>query len=139
MTAASTQPSPPTTSSQQQARLESYERLLDCSGQMLKSAREADWEALIAAQTRYLAEVETLHRCDDQPLSIDPQLGERQAQLLKQVLEQDQEIRQHLNHRRGELAKMIQGSRQQLALSRTYSFYQETAEVIEAGQRFSST
>ncbi|WP_201220164.1 flagellar protein FliT [Halochromatium roseum] len=106
---------------------------------MLKSAREADWEALIDLQSSYLAQVETLRHFDDEPMLLGQEADGRKAELLKQLLESDQEIRQRLMDRRHELTQMISGSRQQLALSRTYSFYQETSEVIEAAQRFKST
>lgn len=123
----------------QQDLLAAYEALLECSEKMLKHAREADWEALIDLQSTYLAQVETLHRFEDQQMILDQRASARKAELLEQLLEQDQEIRRHLTDRRSELTQMISGSRQQLALSRTYRFYQGTSEVIEATQRFSST
>lgn len=138
---ASLMPKTPTGSgsTRQHDLLTVYEALLACSERMLKSAREADWEALIDLQSSYLAQVETLRLFDDEPVILDQEANGRKAELLKQLLESDQEIRQRLMDRRRELAQMISGSRQQLALSRTYSFYQETSEVIEATQRFTST
>lgn len=123
----------------QQVLLNAYERLLECSEKMLELACAADWEALIELQSSYLAEVEMLHRFDDDQMVLDQWAIRRKAELLKQLLERDQEIRQRLMDRRRELTQMIHGSRQQLALSRTYSYYQGTSEVIEAAQRFSST
>lgn len=130
---------PAESSTRQQDLLTAYEGLLACSERMLKSARESDWEALIDLQSSYLAQVETLRGFDDEPMILGQKTNGRKAELLKQLLEADQEIRQHLMDRRCELTQMISGSRQQLALYRTYSFYQETSEVIEAAQRFKST
>ncbi len=119
--------------------LNTYERLQACSERMLSYAREADWEALIEVQGDYLAEVETLHRVEDEQMVLDRDAQGRKADLLKQIIEQDQEIRQLLMDRRQELAQLILGSRQQLTLSRTYSYYQGASEVVEAAQRFNSS
>jgi len=139
MVASLSRNSPIESSTQQQALLKAYERLLECSEKMLKLACAADWEALIELQSSYLAEVEMLHHFDDEQMMLEQWAIRRKAELLKQLLERDQAIRQRLMDRRRELTRMIQGSRQQLALSRTYSYYQGTSEVIEAAQRFSST
>ena len=123
----------------QEELLSAYERLQLCSERMLAYARDANWEALIAVQGDYLAEVETLHRVEDKQMGLDRDAEERKAELLEKILEQDKEIRQRLIDRRQELAQLILGSRQQLTLSRTYSYYQGTSEVVEAAQRFNST
>jgi flagellar protein FliT len=130
-----------TTPSYQQQLLDAYENLLACSDKMLKAACEADWEALIDLQGTYLSQIETLRHLDDAQTMLDEAGNERKAELLAQLLEQDRAIRQRLNDRRHELTSMILGSKHELALSRTYRFYQEAseAEVIEAKQRFKSS
>lgn len=127
-------------SARQEEVLSAYARLLACSEKMLHDAREANWEALIERQSDYLAEVETLQHVEDQQTVLDRDAQGRKAELLKQIIDQDQELRRLLMDRRRELAQKILGSRQQLALSRTYSFYQGTSEeVVEASERFNST
>ena len=127
-----------TTISDQQQLLDAYETLLACSGRMLKAACEADWEALIDLQGTYLTEIETLRQLEDVPVTLDDGGRQRKAELLEQLLEQDRQIRQRLNDRRDELTSMILDSKHELALTRTYRYYQEVseAEVIEANQRF---
>ncbi|MEA3639765.1 MAG: flagellar protein FliT [Lamprobacter sp.] len=139
MTVSLTRQTPLEASSRQQELLQAYECLLTCSARMLNAAREADWEALIALQGRYLEQMETLRGLDDEQMILDQEVNNRKIELLEQLVEQDQEIRKRLMERREALTQMILGSRHQLALSRTYSFYQGTSEVIEAAQRFTST
>ena len=130
------EPQPPPPPGEQQ--LLAYEALAQCSALMLKAAREADWESLIELQSDYLGLVERLQQSDDSDDMLGQSERERKAQLLKELLEQDHEIRERLVERREQLSQMIVGSRQQQTLSRTYSFYQGTSEVIEAAQRFST-
>ena len=129
------------TTSYQQQLLDAYETLLACSGKMLKAACESDWETLIDLQGTYLAEIETLRHLDDERMALNDAGRARKAELLEQLLEQDRDIRQRLTDRRHELTSMITGSKHELALSRTYRYYQETSEpeVIEATQRFKSS
>ncbi len=126
-------------SARQEELLRVYDRLRVCSERMLSYARDANWEALIELQSDYLAEMEHLHRVEDQQLVLDRGAQGRKAELLKQIIEQDQEIRRLLMERQRELTELILGSRQQLAVSRTYSVYQGTSEVVEANQRSNST
>ncbi|MFP4061815.1 MAG: flagellar protein FliT [Halochromatium sp.] len=130
-----------TTTPDQQQLLDAYETLLACSGRMLKAAREADWEALIDLQGTYLTEIEMLRHLEDAEVALDDDGRQRKAALLEQLLAQDREIRQRLNDRRNELSSMILDSKHELALTRTYRYYQEVseAEVIEATQRFKSS
>lgn len=127
----------------QQQLLDAYETLLACSGKMLKAACEADWEALIDLQGSYLAEIEALQQHEDARIALDDAGRARKAELLEQLLGQDREIRKRLNDRRQELTSMILGSKHELALTRTYGYYQEISdaesEVIEAAQRFKSS
>lgn len=128
-----------TSHSDQQHLLLAYEALLECSEQMLVAARAAEWERLIDLQGDYLARVEMLQQLDAMVPELDDSGLKRKARLLERLLEQDGEIRQRLLDRRQELSEMILGSRQKQALSRTYSYYQQASEVIEAAQRFTST
>lgn len=80
-----------------------------------------------------------LQQLDAMVPELDDSGLKRKARLLERLLEQDGEIRQRLLDRRQELSEMILGSRQKQALSRTYSYYQQASEVIEAAQRFTST
>lgn len=120
-----------------QQQLLAYEALSRCSARMLEAARQADWETLIELQSEYLGQVEALQQSDDADAALDQGEREHKAKLLRVLLDQDREIRERLVARREQLSQMIVGSRQQQNLSRTYSYYQGTSEVIEAAQRFS--
>ncbi|MFY0989113.1 flagellar protein FliT [Halomonas sp. C05BenzN] len=119
----------------QETVIAAYEALLERSSEMLDSARSADWEALIDQESRYLVEVERLrHRETELPLD-DPR-GERKAELLERILEQDLEIRRRLVERRDELGRLIGSGRQQMALSRAYGPQQGASRTIDAEPRF---
>ena len=124
---------------QQHDLLHAYEGLLACSERMLAAAREADWEQLIECQGDYLAQVEVLKQIDEAQAHLDAAELEQKAVLLERLLEQDREIRQRLRDRRDELSALIKGARQQRALSRSYAFYQDISEIVEAAQRFSTS
>ncbi len=132
------------TTSDQQQLLDAYETLLACSGKMLKAACDSDWEGLIELQGTYLAQIETLQQgWDETQVTLDDAGRARKAELLEQLLDQDREIRKRLHDRRQELTGMILGSKHELALTRTYGYYQEVSdaesEIIEATQRFKSS
>ncbi|MCH4562973.1 flagellar protein FliT [Halomonas sp. EGI 63088] len=121
---------PPGGPDARQVLLGAYEALLDRSSRMLDSARDADWEALVDLETQYVVQVEHISRLDAE-LPLDDEGGERKAELLERILEQDLEIRQRLVARRDELDRLIGSGRRQLALSRTYG-----PQTIDAEQRF---
>lgn len=126
---------PPNGAVAQETVIAAYEALLSRSSRMLDSARAADWEALVDQETEYVVQVERLGRLDaEQPL--DDERGERKAELLERILEQDLEIRQRLVERRDELDRLIGSGRQQLALSRTYGPQQAPSRTIDAEWRF---
>lgn len=126
---------PPGGPDAQHALIAAYEALLSRSSRMLDSARAADWEALVDQETEYVVQVEDLGRLDAE-LPLDDEGGERKAELLERILDQDLEIRQRLIERRDELDRLIGSSRKQLALSRTYGPQQAASETIDAEWRF---
>lgn len=107
-----------------------YEALLAHSTRMLASAREADWDAVIAQKAHYLGAVERLSHREDGESRDERQ---RKAVLLERILEQDAEIQRRLVERRDEIERLLGDSRRRLALSRTYG---ATTTLADARGRF---
>lgn len=99
--------------------IDSYQRLLTFSNNMLAHARNDDWAALIESEMVYVAEVEKL-----QNYEIDAMLDENQQEeklaLLEKLLEQDKEIRERLLARRQELEKLISSASQKKKVEDAY-------------------
>lgn len=96
-----------------------YRFLQECSDRMLFRARDQDWGALIEEESRYAAKVEQLARVE-QGLVLDSAHQERKAALLRQILEQDREIRERLTQRREELSHLMGVSQRQRKLNSAY-------------------
>ncbi|MDR5866915.1 flagellar protein FliT [Halomonas koreensis] len=103
----------------QDAVIAGYRALLECSERMLALAREADWAALVELEADYVQRVERLAERDAiQALSREAQV--RKAELLEGILENDLEIRRHLERRRDELGELLGTSQRQRDLQRAY-------------------
>ncbi|GAA3539973.1 flagellar protein FliT [Zobellella aerophila] len=103
----------------QEEVIASYQFLLECSVRMLFRARDEDWGSLIDEESRYVAEVEQLAKVE-QGLALDRPHQERKAVLLRQILEQDREIRERLTRRREELSRLMGVSQRQRQLNSAY-------------------
>lgn len=99
--------------------LSAYEQLLQRSARMLAWAREGDWASLIQEESAYVVAVEKL-RTLEAGSQLGHEGGQRKADLLERILEQDAEVRQHLEHRRDELRVLMGDARRRRDLSRTY-------------------
>ncbi len=99
--------------------LASYEALLRYSHVMLSHARTGDWDALLASETRYVVQVETLARLE-QGVTMSGEHADRKADLLAAILRNDLEVRECLVARRNELGELIQTSQTRRELHRSY-------------------
>ncbi len=103
----------------QQALVAHYEALRSRTRQMLASARDADWPALIDQQASYLAQVDELATLEAER-RLDAAHRARKATLLEEILENDLEIRTRLIERRDELGELIGTAQRQRKLHRAY-------------------
>ncbi|MCL4410687.1 MAG: flagellar protein FliT [Gammaproteobacteria bacterium] len=99
--------------------IESYQRLLKFSNNMLAHARKDDWAALIESEMVYVAEVEKLQNYEIDAM-LDEGQQEQKLELLEQLLEQDKEIRERLLARRQELEKLISSASQKKKVEDAY-------------------
>ena len=103
----------------QQVLVEHYEALRSRTRQMLDSARDADWSALIDQQEGYLMQVERLATLEA-GRQLDAANRARKATLLEEILENDLEIRARLIERRDELGELIGAAQRQRKLRHAY-------------------
>lgn len=96
-----------------------YEQLLDRSRRMLELARLSQWDELLDEEARYVEDVQKLaHIQPDRELAQ----GELETRLgfMEQILECNLEVKRHLETRRDEIGELINLSRRQGELGRTY-------------------
>lgn len=96
-----------------------YESLLVSTRAMLDWARQGEWDALVEREARYVVDVETLVRLE-QDVAFDEEQSIRKADLLELILDNDIKIRNYLLARRDELGAMIGVNRRKSSLNRTY-------------------
>lgn len=99
--------------------LHSYEMLLQYTGSMLTYAREGNWPALLDFEARYVVQVETLARLE-QNVMLSREEAERKADLLATILSNGQAVREYLVARRDELGELMQTQRNRRDLNRSY-------------------
>ncbi|WP_207004594.1 flagellar protein FliT [Trinickia mobilis] len=96
-----------------------YEIIAHLSGNMLKAARQDDWDAVIALQQKYSAVVDTLRPVHGR-FSFDASQQARQQALLRCILTDEAEVRERAAPRLAFLSALIASDRQTLALQKTY-------------------
>lgn len=99
--------------------LAKYERLLDCSRRMLELARLGQWEELLSEEARYVEDVQKL--ANIQPArALTQEEQQNRLSFMEQILECNLEVKRHLEMRRDEIGELINLSRRQGKLGRTY-------------------
>ncbi|PMR77689.1 flagellar protein FliT [Billgrantia endophytica] len=110
-----------------------YVQLQELVSGMLELARAGDWEALIERQADYLQLAERLRRLDaEQPLGEAD--ASRKAELLESILADDLAIREYLLVRRNELGQLMDSSRRQRDLHRSYG--KQASSTNAAGNHY---
>lgn len=99
--------------------LDSYQTLLQYTWSMLTCAREGDWAALLDFEARYVVQVETLTRLE-QNVALSPEEIDHKADLLAAILRNEQAVREHLVARRDKLGELMQTQRNRRDLNRSY-------------------
>lgn len=99
--------------------LAKYEQLLAQSRRMLELAGVAQWDELLDEEARYVENVQKLaHIQPDRALTPDEL--ESRLNFMEQILECNLEVKRHLETRRDEIGELINLSRRQGVLGRTY-------------------
>ncbi len=101
------------------AVLEGYVELRQQVAIMRELARAGEWDALVERQSTYLELGDRIRRLDAQA-ELDQQAAQRKAELLEAILTDDLAIREQLLARRQELGQLIESSRRQRDLNRSY-------------------
>nr|WP_297457442.1 flagellar protein FliT [uncultured Halomonas sp.] len=114
--------------------LAGYERLQQHSARMLAWAREGDWANLVEEESSYVMAVETLKQ-REQGCQFDHDGLVHKANLLERILEQDAEIRQHLEARRDELSELLGSTRRRREVNRAYRASGAQPIPIDQGRR----
>ncbi|WP_240935953.1 flagellar protein FliT [Billgrantia bachuensis] len=115
------------------AVLDGYVRLRQQVAVMLELARSGEWDALIERQSDYLQLADRLRQLDKEAV-LDPEGLQRKAELLEAILADDLAIREQLMARRSELGHLMDTSRRQRDLHRSYG--KQAASVVDASDKF---
>ncbi|WP_232090268.1 flagellar protein FliT [Billgrantia diversa] len=100
---------------------------------MLELARAGEWDALIERQSGYLQLADHLRQLDKEAV-LDDDGKQCKAALLEAILADDLEIREQLMARRSELGQLMDTSRRQRDLHRSYG--KQAASVVDASDKF---
>ncbi|MCZ4058144.1 flagella biosynthesis regulatory protein FliT [Pantoea sp. LMR881] len=99
--------------------LQGYQQLLKLSNAMLAQAKQGQWDDLIACEMTYLRSVESVAR--DQDISGFTSKQQMQIRpLLKQVLDNENELKGLLFGRMDELRSLVQTTTQQQKVTSAY-------------------
>ncbi|QTP55353.1 flagellar protein FliT [Billgrantia sulfidoxydans] len=115
------------------AVLDGYTRLRQQVAVMLELARAGEWDALIERQSGYLQLVDRVRQLD-KDARLDHEGLQCKAELLEAILADDLAIREQLMARRSELGQLMDTSRRQRDLHRSYG--KQAASVIDAAGKF---
>ena len=97
-----------------------YTQLSAVTTQMRQAARASDWDGVIALEVQCThISSRLVEREDGAPRTVDYQ--RRKADLIRQVLEDDAEIRQNVNERLTGLWRLIDGRQRVERLNAAYS------------------
>ncbi|MCE8034506.1 MAG: flagellar protein FliT [Halomonas sp.] len=119
--------------SSSRALLDGYVRLRQQVAIMLELARAGEWDALIERQSDYLQLVDRIRHLDQEAV-LDDEQKRCKADLLEAILDDDLAIREQLMARRSELGHLMDTSRRQRDLHRSYG--KQAASVFDAADKF---
>jgi flagellar protein FliT len=97
-----------------------YERILEVTGRMLEAARNDDWDRLTELERNCKAEVGRLIAQGDRAAELPDDLRARKAQIVRDVLADDAEIRRLTDPWMAQLEQMIGHVHNERRLVRTY-------------------
>lgn len=112
-----------------EAVISGYVQLHEQVKTMLELARSGEWDALIEQQADYLQLAERLRGLDTE-VTLSASDSARKAELLESILTDDLAIREQLVARRDELGQLMDSSRRQRDLHRSYG--KQASSVVSA-------
>jgi flagellar protein FliT len=103
--------------------LDLYGSISDKTTEMLDSARQGDWDRLIALEHEYSALIARLQRTDNSP-PANAGFRDRKVSLIRKVLADDAEIRRYTEPWMNQLDLYLGSARQQRKLQSAYQMSQ---------------
>ncbi|WP_336698389.1 flagella biosynthesis regulatory protein FliT [Pantoea dispersa] len=99
--------------------LQGYQQLLKLSNTMLEQAREGLWDDLVANESTYVRNVESMARNQD-PGALPAALRVQIRALIKQILDNEVLLKTLLAERMDELRSLVQTTSQQQKVTSAY-------------------
>ncbi|OGT02482.1 MAG: hypothetical protein A2143_10325, partial [Gallionellales bacterium RBG_16_57_15] len=98
-----------------------YESLSTITRQMSEAAAQGDWDQLMSLEqqcSRYVAAMKLV----DASATLDDSARQRKAQLIRNILSHDADIRSHTQEWMGQLQRIMQSNHQAKRLHQAYGF-----------------
>lgn len=108
-----------------------YQHILVLSENMLSTARQSEWDALVYIEEKYVqavAKITELNATLEQPLATVVQ--ENITTLLRQLLNNEQEVNQLLQARMSQLKELIGQSSRQQSINSTYNKFSDHSSLL---------
>ena len=102
--------------------IENYEFLSSIMGQMRVAATQGEWDHLVELESRCSQRVEFM-KVQDAATPIDEDTRLRKVALIRKILADDKDIRNHTEPWMAQLQRLIQSAGQERRLLETYSEY----------------
>lgn len=99
--------------------ISNYESLSVLTGQMREAAMQGEWDQLIDLEQQCSRHVATMKPVDA-VATLDESARQRKIQLIKKILADDAEIRNHTEVWMGQLQRIMQSNRQEQRLQQVY-------------------
>ena len=100
--------------------INNYESLSALTGQMREAATHGEWDQLVGLEQRCSQQVAAMKPADA-TTALDDSARQRKIQLIKKILADDAEIRNHTEVWMGQLQRILQSNRQEQRLHQAYS------------------
>lgn len=96
-----------------------YESLSALTAQMREAAVQGEWDKLVSIERQCSSHVATM-KSADAVTTLDESSRQRKIQLIKKILADDAEIRNHTEVWMGQLQRIMQSNRQEQRLQQAY-------------------
>ena len=96
-----------------------YESLSALTGQMREAAVQGEWDKLVSIEQQCSQQVAAM-RSADATATLDEPARQRKIHLIKKILADDAEIRNHTEVWMGQLQRIMQSNRQEQRLQQVY-------------------
>ncbi|MEQ1837460.1 MAG: flagellar protein FliT [Candidatus Nitrotoga sp.] len=96
-----------------------YESLSVLTERMCEAAAQGEWDKLVSIEQQCAQQV-AIMKLADAPITIDEPTRQRKMQLIRKILADDAEIRNHTEKWMGQLQRIMQSNRQEQRLQQVY-------------------